>query len=150
MKTLLIIFITVVSLIMVAYIVMAVMSQKVPEDLGLVDGKLRPCPDSSNCVCSEAHTQNDAGHAVAPLSNKTNAWDTLGKVIQRQGGKIISHQNRYIYATFTTLIFHYVDDVEFRLDSEENVIHMRSASRIGRSDFGVNRKRMEALSKFYE
>jgi uncharacterized protein (DUF1499 family) len=52
-----------------------------------------------------------------------------------------------MHITFSTAVFHYVDDVEVRFDKENNLIHLRSASRIGRSDFGVNRKRIERIKK---
>ncbi len=129
---------------LLAYIVMAVMSQKTPGNLGLGNKVLRPCPDSPNCVCSEAHTNNDKQHYVEPFNT---SMDRIKEVILAQGGVIKTEQKNYIHTTFTTSVFHYVDDVELRYDADTQLVHMRSASRIGRSDFGVNRKRVAAIKQ---
>jgi uncharacterized protein (DUF1499 family) len=91
---------------------------------------------------------------VAPLkyhSSSKIAWQHLKQIVSGMGGEIKSHQGNYLWATFTSRIFRFVDDVEFRLVGAENVIHVRSASRVGYSDLGVNRKRVERLrTKFSE
>ena len=130
---------------LLAYIVMAMQSQKQPERLGLQEGKLRPCPDSPNCVCSETHSQASLEHAIAAIKANDNTWQQLRRAIMQQGGTIEHDDGHYLHATFTSLIFRYVDDVELRRDVEDGLIHIRSASRIGRSDFGVNRKRAEQM-----
>jgi uncharacterized protein (DUF1499 family) len=67
------------------------------------------------------------------------------------GGTIARQSDEYVWATFRTKVFRFVDDMEFRMAAEENTIHVRSASRVGYSDLGLNRRRMEELrSKFYE
>lgn len=106
---------------------------------GLVDGKLAPCPASPNCVSSEEGT--DDAHRVAPLP--LSAWDALPDLIAAQGGGVVDLRGDYIAAEFSTKLMGYVDDVEFRKGETET--HVRSASRVGRSDFGANRKRVEAL-----
>ena len=106
---------------------------------GLTEGRLTPCPDSPNCVTSEAGA--DESHAVAPLP--ADSWSGLGDIIGAMGGKIIVQNGTYIASEFTSSAMGFVDDVEFRL-AEEGV-HVRSASRVGRSDFGVNRKRVEEI-----
>ncbi|MEO1135644.1 MAG: DUF1499 domain-containing protein [Pseudomonadota bacterium] len=106
---------------------------------GLADGVLAPCPASPNCVSSEAGTDED--HAIEPLP--LSAWDKLPGVIEEEGGKIIVSQEAYIAAEFATPTLGFVDDVEFRL--AEGAVHVRSASRVGYSDLGANRKRVEAL-----
>ena len=132
---------------LVAYIVMAVMSQKTPDTLGLKDGKLAPCPESPNCVCSEHVSPTDTEHFIEPIQADKALWHRCKGVIQKQGGEIITDDSNYVHATFSTPIFHYVDDVELRFDKTAGIIHIRSASRIGRKDFGVNRERMEMLRK---
>ncbi len=127
------------------YIVMAVMSQKAPDTLGLQDGKLAPCPESPNCVCSEQVSPNDTEHFIEAIQGNKTTWDKLKKVLTAQGGTIKSDDGLYMHTTFRSAIFRYVDDVELRLDETNNTIHIRSASRMGRKDFGVNRKRVEAL-----
>ena len=129
---------------LVVYIVMAIKSQTMPDDLGLQNGLLRPCPDSPNCVCSEIHNKDDTQHYIAPL---VASLDTVKAVIRQQGGEVVSENKDYIHAVFTTSIFRFVDDVELRFEPESGVTHIRSASRMGRSDFGVNRKRVETIKE---
>ncbi len=106
---------------------------------GLIDGALAPCPASPNCVSSEAGTP--ASHAITPLPG--GAWARLPDVIGTQGGNIVVIREDYLAAEFATPLMGFVDDVEFRNASD--VVHVRSASRVGRSDFGANKKRVEAL-----
>jgi uncharacterized protein (DUF1499 family) len=131
-----------VSIGLIAYIVMAVLSHKVPESLGLQGNQLRPCPESPNCVCSEAHAKDSKQHDIEPFSA---TLDHVKHVILQQGGQVVSEQKNYLHATFTTSVFRYVDDVELRYDADKQLVHIRSASRIGRSDFGENRKRVNAI-----
>ncbi|MEE9422172.1 MAG: DUF1499 domain-containing protein, partial [Gammaproteobacteria bacterium] len=63
--------------------------------------------------------------------------------------KIVEHLELYLHVEATSLIFRFVDDVEFLISPDENIIHVRSASRIGRSDWGVNRKRIERIRKAF-
>lgn len=106
---------------------------------GLVDGVLSPCPASPNCVSSEAGT--DESHAVAPLP--LDVWEQLPGVIESEGGKIIVSRDSYIAAEFSTPVLGFVDDVEFR--KAQDTVQVRSASRVGYSDLGANKKRVEAL-----
>ena len=147
MKTVLFSVAALVALGLVVYATMAVMSQKMPDNLGLKDGQLTPCPDSPNCVCSEMHTANDAEHYIQAIQGNKTTWDKLKKVIRAQGGTIESDDGVYMHVSFRSAVFQYVDDVELRLDEASNTIHIRSASRMGRKDFGVNRKRVEAIKK---
>lgn len=114
--------------------------------VGLVDGKLRPCPASPNCVCS---LDEDAQHRIAPLSfegSAAEAWVRLRHLVEKaMGGRVVSHDDRYLHVEFTTLLMRFVDDVEFQLDEAAHVIHVRSASRVGYSDLGVNRQRVETI-----
>jgi len=135
---------------LLAYVVMAVLSQKQPDDLGLHDGLLKPCPSSPNCVCSESHSMGNAQHFIEPIAGNTQTWARLKQVMVKQGGVIQVEAADYMHITFYTAIFRYVDDVEVRLDKENKLIHLRSASRIGRSDFGVNRKRIASIKKALE
>lgn len=122
-----------------------------PPPVGLVDGHLRPCPPSPNCVCSQGA---DAGHAIAPLrfaGPAPAAWDRLQQVIRASPRTRITEVNdHYLRVEFTTAILRFVDDVEFLLDVPGEVIHVRSASRVGYSDLGANRKRVESLRAAFE
>jgi len=130
---------------LLAYIIMAIQSQKQPQRLGLHEGLLRACPDSPNCVCSEQHLQVSTEHAIAALNADEDSWQALRKIVVQLGGKIAQDDGEYLHATFSSALFHFVDDVELRRDISHDLIQIRSASRAGRSDFGVNRKRVEQI-----
>lgn len=114
--------------------------------VGLVEGRLRPCPSSPNCVCSQVE---DAGHQIEPLrftGSPREAWDRLHDlVLKLPRTRVVSREDRYLHVEFTTRLMRFVDDVEFLLDESASAIHVRSASRIGHSDLGANRKRIEAI-----
>ena len=118
--------------------------------VGLVEGRLRPCPSSPNCVCSQDET---AGHHIEPLrfsDSPSEAWDRLHAFLGKQPRtRVVSRDDRYLHAEFTTLLLRFVDDVEFLLDEDRSVIHIRSASRVGHSDLGANRKRIEAIRQHW-
>ncbi len=73
------------------------------------------------------------------------AWQKLKQVIQAQGGKLVEDKEDYLHATFTSTLFRFIDDLELSLDENNKLIHIRSASRVGHSDLGQNRKRVERL-----
>lgn len=112
--------------------------------LGRVEGHLRRCPDSPNCVCSEGEIGE---HSIDPFrytDDSEAAWSRLVPVIEgASNARIITRESDYLRVEFVTPLMRYVDDVEFRLTPTE--IHVRSASRVGKSDLGANRKRVEAL-----
>jgi len=119
-------------------------------DTQLVDGRLRPCPATPNCVCSEE--QGRPGY-IAPLtytSSKEKAWEDLRAAVEQSGGVVVKDNGLYLWSTYTTFIFRYVDDMEFRLVPEQNTIHVRSGSRVGKSDLGVNRKNVEKLRVLFK
>ncbi|NEO87174.1 MAG: DUF1499 domain-containing protein [Spirulina sp. SIO3F2] len=112
-----------------------------PTNLGVTDGKLTPCPGTPNCVCSQS---DRAAEQVEPLPPVAIA--DLKQVIEKmERTTIIEATDNYLYAEFKSQLMGYVDDVEFYLDTAANVIQVRSASRLGKSDLGVNRKRVEAI-----
>jgi len=148
MATLLILFV----LILMGAFSMGIYSHKTPE-LGLIHGKLSPCPDKPNCVCSEDDT-TDVHHSIQPLSTEgidhAAAWLRLIDIVKASGGSIQQHSDIYLHATFTSPLFCFVDDFEARLDAANRTIHIRSASRVGHSDLGVNRKRAEKIRLEYD
>jgi uncharacterized protein (DUF1499 family) len=120
-----------------------------PPKVQLVDGKLRACPSSPNCVSSESGVTSSR---VEPLTFKgptERAWSELKETIREMGGKIQEEHDGYLWATFTTRLFRFVDDVEFRIVSTDGMIHVRSGSRVGYSDLGVNRRRVEKLRALF-
>lgn len=117
-------------------------------DLGCREGRLSPCPNSPNCVSSQS---SDKPHYIAPLEysgSLMEAKQALLSILHEQARcEIEGTSDRYIYATFTSTFFRFVDDVEFCFDRNSKKIHVRSQSRIGYFDFGVNRRRIEHIRK---
>lgn len=116
-------------------------------DLGLVaDNKLHPCPSSPNCVSSD---DSGGSHGIAPLAVRASpetAWRTLISHIEAEPGYTITdHDTGYLRAEARTRVLRFVDDVEFHLRGTERQIAMRSASRVGYSDLGTNRRRLESV-----
>jgi uncharacterized protein (DUF1499 family) len=118
-----------------------------PQNLGVKDGKLTSCPGSPNCVCS--CFPQDVLHTIEPLtyrSTQIEAIEALKQIIRRTDrAAIVVESPDYIYAEFTSKLMGFVDDVEFYANPSENSIQVRSASRLGKSDLGANRKRIEVI-----
>lgn len=118
--------------------------------VGLNKGKFHPCPKTPNCVSTQA---SDDKHKIEPIYYKITLNDTLEKIISIiesiKRTKIITKTENYIHAEFRTGVFKFVDDVEFYFDDSSKIIHFRSASRVGHSDLGVNRKRMEKIRNLF-
>lgn len=110
------------------------------------ESPLKPCPGSPNCVSSLVAS---GGHAVAPIAYTgpaPQAWERLKDVLSAMPRTTIVEQTEdYLRAESVSRFLRFVDDIECAMDVEKEVIHVRSASRLGYSDFGVNRKRVEAL-----
>jgi uncharacterized protein (DUF1499 family) len=129
-------------------------SGKRPTDLGATAGKLAACPNTPNCVSSQA-AESDTEHKIEAIvykSTPAKALATLKTVIETmERTDIITASDNYLYAEFTSGLMGFVDDVEFYQDVNAGVFQVRSASRLGQSDLGVNRKRIEAIrTKFSE
>lgn len=114
--------------------------------VGINEGQLSPCPSSPNCVVSQ---DGDEEHTIDPISyqsDRATARETLLKVLSVvPRTEVIEQTGDYIQAESTSRIFKFVDDVEFYFPEDDNVIHVRSASRVGESDLGVNRRRIEQI-----
>ena len=105
------------------------LTSKAP-DAKLVNGTLQPCPQTPN-------------------SSSEKAWANLRAAIKLSGGVVRQHDDSYLWATYTSRVFRFVDDMEFRLLPEKKIIHVRSASRVGNSDLGINRKNVEKLRQIF-
>jgi uncharacterized protein (DUF1499 family) len=118
---------------------------------GLVDGKLALCPNKPNCICSEQGS--DEAHYIPPIAllnaEVTVAIKALKQAVERSGGKIVRETDTVLTAQYTSRLFGFVDDFQARVDVSEMKIHLRSASRVGRSDFGVNLKRVNKIKNHY-
>jgi uncharacterized protein (DUF1499 family) len=118
--------------------------------IGVKDGRLMPCPGSPNCVSSyETH----ASHYTEPLNYSGSLANARKEVLSilhaMPDAKVVVSQDDYIHAEFRSKIFRFVDDVEFYFAEASPIIHVRSASRLGYSDLGVNRERMEKIRKLF-
>ncbi len=117
-----------------------------PPALGPVAGKLLPCPGSPNCVGSQ---DPDPGHQVASLPFHGSGLETMARlkavVLAQARTRVTEEREGYLRAESVSLLFRFVDDVEFLVDEPARVVHVRSASRVGHSDLGVNQRRVEKL-----
>ncbi len=122
-----------------------------PTNLGVEQGKFALCPPSPNCVSSQSI---DAEHQIEPFSYKDDpeiAFKQIQTILENtENAAIIKDETNYIYAEFTSPLMGFVDDVEFYLDEQEGLIQVRSASRLGESDLGVNRKRIETIREQFQ
>jgi len=148
MKNLLLIIVVLMPLVII-YFSIAGCASKSKQVAGLVSGKLAECPKKPNCVVSEnVDIDTNDVHFIAPYKiDNTVSLDDITQVLLAMGADIIEVQGNYIAATFTSRFFRFVDDFDVRIEHDNKLVHIRSASRIGYSDFGVNRKRAEHFKK---
>ena len=131
-------FLIAIGAIVVTFFLLGLKSQK-GKAPGLVDGHLAPPSSAPNCVSSEVDVQPEK--KVAPLNG---SLDQIKAAIIATGGTITSETDSYLSATYMSKLFKFVDDVEIRHEKED-IWHIRSASRVGFSDRGVNRRRVEEI-----
>ena len=121
---------------------------KVPRNLGVTEGRFVPCPQSPNCVSSQAR---DGAHKIAPFPFTDSSGEIMARVVallmETPRVSIVTQTDTYLHAECRTALFRFVDDFECFVDARDSTLHFRSASRTGYSDFGVNRNRVEALKK---
>ena len=144
MNKLFYILIAIAVIIVVAFFVMGMVSKK-GQAPGLKEGHLQACETTDNCVISETIDGHPA--TIVPLlfsEEKAAFIEKLKKAIAAMDGKIVKAEESYIAATFTSGVFGFVDDLELRVTDNQQ-LHFRSASRVGRKDFGANKKRIEQL-----
>lgn len=125
-----------------------VFAGKRPSNLGVKDGRLAAPRKTPNCVSSQADPA-DAGHYIAPIAfqgDPVQAILALRRIADSmERTHVVAHDPEYLYVEFRSKLMGFVDDVEFFASAAEGVIHVRSSSRLGRRDFGVNRERVEAI-----
>ena len=145
-----------VALIAIALVVagqMGMLTGKVPNGLGVTEGRLKGLSKTPNCVSSQADLYPDhpqKGYAsIAPLKfsgDGEQAMEKLASALAKtERTVVVKREPGYIYAQSTTALLKFTDDLELSLDKPNGVIHVRSSSRLGQKDFGVNRARVEAL-----
>jgi uncharacterized protein (DUF1499 family) len=112
----------------------------------MIDGHLTPCPDSPNCVCSQDPRPEHQVDAFPYSGEPAAALARLMEIVRSEPRtRIVDTSPVYLRAEFRSRVFRFVDDVEFLVDPARSVIEVRSASRVGYSDLGVNRRRVEHL-----
>lgn len=120
-------------------------------ELGVADGRLRPCPSSPNCVGSE---DPDPGRAIAPFALRGDPDASFARLVELVGAgprtELVAREDGYARFEVRTALLRFTDDLELRIDRAARVAHVRSASRVGRSDLGANRRRVEALRALWE
>jgi uncharacterized protein (DUF1499 family) len=116
-------------------------SKSMANNIGIENGQLKACSEKPNCVCSFT-ADKDSQWYIDPINTELDTSQIKTR-LESLGLKIISIDANYIHATHTSLLFRFVDDVEVLLI--EKVAHIRSASRVGHSDLGANRKRVELI-----
>ncbi|MBV62845.1 MAG: hypothetical protein CMH65_16295 [Nevskiales bacterium] len=121
-----------------------------PDRLGVHDGRLAACPRAPKCVSSQSTSRR---HAIAPLPIRESVQASMRRItdllLEWPGAELITEQPGYLHAEFSTRLLGFVDDVEFLPVPGEGVIHLRSCSRLGYSDLGANRSRIEAIRDAY-
>ncbi|HET7365273.1 MAG TPA: DUF1499 domain-containing protein [Burkholderiales bacterium] len=115
-----------------------------PTNLGVKGGQLAPCKRTPNCVSSQAESQ-DREHYISPIAFRGTLRELRAAVESMPRASVITAEGQYLYAEFRTRLMRYVDDVELYYDERAGLVHVRSASRLGRRDFGMNRGRVEEL-----
>lgn len=117
---------------------------------GLEQGRLAPCPGTPNCVSTRSA---DAVHSIEPYPYRGGREASRARLLEVIAGlprtRIITAGDLYIHAEFRSRVLRFVDDVQFLFDDNTRTIHFRSASRLGNSDLGVNRRRMEMIRGLY-
>jgi uncharacterized protein (DUF1499 family) len=123
-------------------------SGRVPTNIGHIDGQLAVCPDSPNCVSTQTDQTDKLMPPIVFDGTAEEAIERLKATIAEKfpRAKLICENKNYLHYEFVSLIFRFVDDVEFLVNDDTNQIDFRSASRVGHSDLGANRKRMETIS----
>jgi uncharacterized protein (DUF1499 family) len=117
-----------------------------PSDIGLNEGTLRPCSDAPNCVCSEG--QDPGIEPLAYVGDGQAAFLSLLDYLELQSNvEVVTIEDGYAHAVYRTPLLRFRDDLELRLDEANSVIQVRSSSRVGYSDMGANRRRVEDLRK---
>lgn len=137
----------IVSIVMMLGLAMLSFNSGTAPTLGVTEGKLAPCPESPNCVSTQADSQPHRMEAVSWPDDRGEALAKIKEVVSDNfaRAKLVDQSPSYLRYEFRSLIFRFVDDVEFYIDQNASLIHFRSASRVGHSDLGANKSRMQKI-----
>ncbi len=140
----------IVLVLLAGMILTVVFGQKDPTDLGVKNGRLKPCPETPNCVSSQS---GEGDRRVKPLAVPKDLHDPMGRLKRifesLERTKVLGEEADYLWVRFTSKTFRFKDDLECYYDPDGGVVHLRSASRLGRYDFGVNLKRVELIRELF-
>ncbi|WP_394182181.1 DUF1499 domain-containing protein [Marinomonas posidonica] len=139
--------IVLIVVLLAGFFVYVKMNNQMPEGLGVTNGQLKLCFSSPNCISTQAD-QSDEVHFAEPLVYSGNRQDVQLRIeayMLRQGAKLVDHSLGYAHFEVESDIVGYIDDIEFYLPKSDSVVHIRSASRVGYSDFGINRDRVRQI-----
>ncbi|NLU98614.1 DUF1499 domain-containing protein [Marinomonas sp. UCMA 3892] len=140
--------ITLIVALFVGFFIYVNISNKLPEGLGITDGELLSCPSSPNCVSTQASPE-DVEHYAEPIIYTGNRMKTQlsieSFILSKGNAHLVSSTLGYVHFEVKSALIGYIDDVEFYLPEGDSVVHMRSASRVGYSDFGNNRERVRQI-----
>ncbi len=121
-----------------------------PTGLGASNGRLAACSERPNCVSSFAEGEEHRGEPLALVGTPAEAMAKLKRALEAMPRTVVvDASDHYLHAEATSLIYRYVDDLEVLIDADSSKIHLRSASRTGYSDMGVNRRRVQALGQAF-
>lgn len=137
-----------IALVGVLVVIYVVQNYTVPV-LGVVNGRLADCSWRPNCVSSYSSPE-DKVHFIAPivLPRPVDHLDELvEKIVRMKGSRVVKQEAKYVRFAFVSKVFRFIDDVELQLLDDGTTLHVRSASRVGYGDLGVNRKRVEAIRR---
>jgi len=113
-------------------------------------GKLPPCPDKPNCVSTQSSDPDRAMEPLPFIGSREESRDRILEIVRSmKRSEIVKVTDTFLHVQFRSRVFRFVDDVIFLFDETERLVHFRSASRVGTYDFGVNRSRMEDISRRY-
>jgi uncharacterized protein (DUF1499 family) len=139
----------IIPLFIITYLIFLSISSRFKEPPQMVAGKLAACPGFSNCICTESYSNQNFEPITIDSAKAKIEWNLLKTAIVKAGGEIQSENDIYLWATFVTPLFRFVDDFEARLDTSNSCIHLRSASRVGKYDFGANLKRINRVLEIF-
>lgn len=123
-------------------------NMRMPRTTGLVNGKLHHCPKSPNCVCC---CHDGTGHYLtSSLFFRENFGQDQEFLSTHYNAEVVQRTPDYMHVVVTTPTMHFKDDLEFSVNKEKGVVLVRSASRVGYGDGGVNRARIEAIRTYLE
>jgi len=138
--------VTLLALVLCARFVYLSMTTRAPDTLAESTGRLAPCPKTPNCVSSLATSERHRVEALVVAGDAAAAFERAAEIVATMpGARVVTVDQGYIRAEFSSRIFRFVDDLELVYDHSVPGFQVRSASRVGRSDLGANRKRVEAL-----